>query len=107
MKEEVKWRDENLLQSIISLIDSVHKQVVAAVNSELTLLYRSIGKQINQDTLNNTRADYEKTVVAELSKQLTKLYGTGFSNSNLHHFMKFKKFYPDEKIIHTMSRQLT
>ena len=92
----------HLLNSIVSLIDKARQRAAIAVNSELALLYRNIGKQKNQDILNNARADYGKTVVAELSKQLTELYGTGFSKTNLHNFIKFNELYPDEGIVHTV-----
>jgi hypothetical protein len=40
--------NENVLQSIISLIDKTRRNVAIAVNSELTVLYWHIGKQINR-----------------------------------------------------------
>ncbi|MDR3220098.1 MAG: hypothetical protein LBU22_14195 [Dysgonamonadaceae bacterium] len=40
--------NENVLQSIISLIDKTRRNVAIAVNSELTVLYWHINKQINR-----------------------------------------------------------
>ncbi|MDO5523211.1 MAG: PDDEXK nuclease domain-containing protein [Bacteroidia bacterium] len=99
--------NNQLLNAIVSLIDNARQRVAMSVNSELTLLYWNIGKQINQDILNNARADYGKAIVAELSKQLSDLYGAGFSKPNLHHFMKFNELFPDEEIVYAVSRQLT
>lgn len=96
-----------LLNSIVSLIDKARQRVAIAVNSELTILYWNIGKQINQDILNNSRADYGKTVVAELSKQLTELYGTSFSKRILHNCVKFNELVSDIQIVHTLCAQLT
>lgn len=97
----------HLLNSIVPLIDKARQRVAIAVNSELALLYWNMGKQINQDILNNARADYGKTVISELSKQLTNLYGSGFSKTNLHNFIKFNELYPDEEIVHSLCGQLT
>ena len=96
-----------LLQSIISLIDTARTNVALAVNRELTLLYWNIGKQINEDILKNSRADYGKTIVLELSKELTTQFGAGFSKRNLHNFIKFSEMYTDVKIVQTLSAQLS
>ncbi|OFX56599.1 MAG: hypothetical protein A2046_04115 [Bacteroidetes bacterium GWA2_30_7] len=97
----------NLLKSIVDLIDNSRNKVALAVNSELTLLYWNIGKQINEDILKNSRADYGKKIVFELSQELTKKYGTGFSKKNLHNFIKFNELYPDIQIVQTVSAQLS
>lgn len=99
--------NKDLLQSIVSLIDGTRQRVALTVNSELTLLYWNIGKQINDDILKNGRADYGKTVILELSNQLTKLYGIGFSKRNIHNFIKFNELYTNIQIVQTLSAQLS
>ena len=98
---------QKLLQSIVSLIDNVRKNVALTVNSELTLLYWNIGKQINEDILKNNRADYGKSIVLEISKELTSRFGMGFSKRNLHNFIKFNELYSEFKIVQTLSAQLS
>jgi hypothetical protein len=100
-------KKNNLLQSIVKLIDNTRKKVAVAVNSELTLLYWHIGKKINDDILQNKRADYGKNIIVELSKELTKIYGKGFSKQNLHNFIKFHELFSNLEIVHSLSRQLT
>lgn len=100
-------KKEELLQSIISLVDNTRRRVAVTVNSELTLLYWNIGKKINEDILINGRADYGKTVIRELSKDLTSLYGNGFSKRNIHNFIKFNEIMPSCQIVHTVCAQLT
>jgi len=95
------------LQSIVTLIDGTRQRVAATVNSELTLLYWNIGKQINDDILKNGRADYGKSVVLELSKELITLFGVGFSKRNIHNFLKFNEIYSDIQIVQTLSAQLS
>jgi hypothetical protein len=85
-KELIANNNSELLQSIVSLIDNARNRVAAAVNSELSLLYWNIGKRINEDILKNNRADYGKNIISDLSKELSSLYGAGFSKRNLHNF---------------------
>ena len=108
MSKEVDLPEsQKLLKSIVSLIDNARKNVALAVNSELTLLYWNIGKQINEDILKNIRADYGKSIVLEISKELTARFGMGFSKRNLHNFIKFNELYSDFKIVQTLSAQLS
>lgn len=100
-------KNKELLQSIVTLIDGTRQRVAATVNSELTLLYWNIGKQINDDVLKNGRADYGKAVVQELSKELLQLYGTGFNKKNLHIFVNFSLLYQDIQIVYSLSTQLS
>jgi len=103
----IELQKKDLLQSIVSLIDGTRERVALTVNSELTLLYWNIGKQINEDILKNGRADYGKTVVLELSNALTSKYGEGFTKRNIHNFIKFNELNPDIQIVHTLCAQLS
>lgn len=96
-----------LLNSIIGLIDTTRHNVAKTVNQELTLLYWNIGKSINDDILNNNRADYGKKVILGLSIELSKRYGTGFSKRNLHSFIKLNTVFQDITIVQTVSAQLS
>jgi len=103
----IELQNKDLIQSIVSLIDGARQRVALTVNSELTLLYWNIGKQINEDILKNGRADYGKTIVSELSKALISKYGEGFSKRNLHNFIKFNESYSEIQIVQTLSAQLS
>ena len=46
------FNSDHLTQSIINLIDSARQRVASTINSELTILYWNIGKQINDEILN-------------------------------------------------------
>jgi len=106
-KKEDLRESQKLLQRIVSLIDNARKNVALAVNSELTLLYWNIGKQINEDILDNSRADYGKNIVSELSEKLTLTYGVGFNKRNLQSFIKFSAVFQDSAILHTLCTKLT
>jgi len=97
---------KDLLQSIVSLIDGTRERVALTVNSELTLLYWNIGKQINEDILKNGRADYGNNTIAELSLVLTEKYGSGFNKRNLQSFIKLNAVYQDIEILHAVRAKL-
>ncbi|WP_291101754.1 MULTISPECIES: PDDEXK nuclease domain-containing protein [unclassified Flavobacterium] len=96
-----------LLNSIIGLIDTTRHNVAKTVNQELTLLYWNIGKSINDDILNNNRADYGKKIIPELSIALTNRYGIGFSKRNLQGFIKLSAVFEDVIILQTLSAKLS
>ena len=96
-----------LLDSIVGMIDNSRQNVAKTVNQELTLLYWNIGKNINEDILNNNRADYGKKVIPFLSEELTQRYGAGFNKRNLQSFIKLNIVFQDIKILHTVCAKLS
>ena len=95
-----------LFEQIKNLIEQTKNNVAIAVNSSLTMMYWHIGKLINDEILQNKRAEYGKEIVATVSQQLIKQYGKGYSYSALTRMMKFAKNI-DEKNIATLSQQLS
>lgn len=96
-----------LLQDICQLIDETKNKVAATFNSELTLMFWSIGNRINSDVLNNDRAEYGKQIVVTLSRQLCNIYGDAYSEKKLRRMIQFSTvFYDYEKVV-TLSRQLS
>ncbi|KIA99198.1 MULTISPECIES: PDDEXK nuclease domain-containing protein [unclassified Flavobacterium] len=96
-----------LLNSIIDLIDKTRHVVAKTVNQELTLLYWNIGKSINDEILNNDRADYGKKLILNLSTDLSNRYGSGFNKRNLHSFIKLNTVLQDITTVHTVCAQLS
>jgi len=76
-------------------------------NRGTVLLFWKIGKRINDEVLNNKRADYGKQIVVTLSRQLTEKYGRSFEEKNLRRMLQFVEQFPDEEIVVTLSRQLS
>lgn len=95
------------INSIIELIDQSRHVVAKTVNQELTLLYWKIGKTINKEILKNERADYGKNLILDLSKELSKRYGTGFNKRNLHSFIKLSSIFQESSIVYAVSAQLS
>ena len=98
--------NNRLFEQIKDLIEQTKNSVAVAVNSSMTMMYWHIGKLINDEILQNKRAEYGKEIVATVSQQLIKQYGKGYSYSALTRMMKFAKNI-DEKNIATLSQQLS
>ena len=96
-----------LLDTLVNMINDARKRVAVVINQELSLLYWNIGKTIRSEILHNKRANYGKNIVEDLSIELTKLYGKGFSKRNLHNFIKYNELFQDIEIVQTVSAQLT
>ena len=70
MKKEVTLQ-ESLITDLRTLINEARNKVALIVNTEITLLYWHIGKRINEEVLENQRAEYGKQIVAPLARQLS------------------------------------
>ena len=99
--------NQNLFDSISELINQTRNRVATTINQELTLLYWNIGKTINDDILKNSRADYGKKIIPELSDKLTHLYGSGFNKRNLQNFIKLNTIFDNIAILHTVCAKLS
>ncbi len=95
-----------LVGDIQLLIFSAHRHVAQTVNAGLVLLYWSIGNRIQQDILNNKRAEYGEKILPTVSAKLLPEYGQGFSSRNLSRMVQFSKSFIDQKIVTTLSAQL-
>ncbi len=106
-KKDLFVADNALIRDIRRMIDKTRASVAAAVNTGLTNLYWEIGKRIHQEILKGNRADYGKQILATLSQELSQNYGSGFSYSTLTRSVKFYESFQDEKIVATLSQQLS
>ena len=107
-KKKSEISDEQVLFNELSrLIEQSQLQVVIQANSALTMLFWHIGYRINQNILQNKRADYGKQIVVTLSRQLTEKYGRNFEEKNLRRMLQFAEQFSDEQIVGTVSRQLS
>lgn len=71
-----------LLADLRQLIEQA-RQLAAAVNAGLTLLYWRIGQRIGTEVLTGQRAGYDERIVVTLSRQWMADYGRGFEEKNL------------------------
>jgi predicted nuclease of restriction endonuclease-like (RecB) superfamily len=98
---------DHLFGEIKDLIQSAKQRAAVAVNAELTLLYWQVGQRINTEVLKGERADYGKQIVPSLAKSLTVQFGRGWSKRNLFQMVRFAELFPDQKIVQTLSAQLS
>lgn len=96
-----------LFTEISKLINESRQRVAITVNSEISLLYWHIGKRINDDILQNKRAEYGKQIVYTLSKQLTLEFGKGWSEKQLRHCLYAVETFPDLEIFSAVRRELS
>lgn len=105
-KSEIS-EEQVLFNELSRLIEQSQLQVVIQANSALTMLFWHIGYRINQNILQNKRADYGKQIVVTLSRQLTEKYGRNFEEKNLRRMLQFAEQFSDEQIVGAVSRQLS
>jgi len=106
MSKEAKI-EVQLYSEVTQLIEQSKQNVAVAVNTEITLLYWKVGKRINNEVLNNERAEYGKKIVQSLSAQLSLQYGKGWSEKQLRQCMQFANVFQDEQIVYALRIQLT
>lgn len=97
---------EPLIQHLRKLIDNTRKRVASVVSDETTQLYWNVGHAINTFVLQGNRAEYGKQIVATVSRQLAKEFGSGFEEKNVRRMMQFATEYQDIEIVATLLRQL-
>jgi predicted nuclease of restriction endonuclease-like (RecB) superfamily len=105
--EPEKIMPHQLLQELSVLIEQSRQKIAAAANSTLTLLFWHVGKRINEEVLNNERAEYGKLIVPTLSAQLQSKYGRNFEEKNLRRMMQFSEQFADLEIVVPLARQLS
>ena len=103
MNEIIK---NSLFEQIKNLIEQTKNNVAVAVNSSMTIMYWNIGKLINDEILQNKRAEYGREIVVTLSRQLQDNFGKGFDEKNLRRMMQFANAIEKQKVV-TLSRDLS
>ena len=96
---------QEMIDEIKEIMHSARDNVARQVNSELLSAYWNIGRVIVEHEQDSSdRAGYGKETLKQVSKQLTKELGRGFSVSNLQ-FMR--RFYQTYQIQQTVSTKLS
>lgn len=77
------------------IIEATKEYAYRSVN--IAMLQRNwyLGKRISEEILNGEdRAEYSAETIITLSKQLTDIYGKGFSKNNLYRNLQFYRLFP-------------
>jgi len=96
-----------IFQQVSELLQNARQQVLRTVNSTMTITYFEIGRIIVEEEQNGKdRAEYGKQLLKDLSKQLTKEFGRGFSIDNLENMRKlFLTFSKSETLSRILQNQ--
>lgn len=95
-----------LIGDISSLLESARRTSARAVNSILTATYWYIGRRIVEyEQAGEERAEYAHQLLKNLSVDLTKNFGRGFSVDNLESMRLFYLTYSLTEISETVSRK--
>ena len=101
----MKLIDNNIIAEIKDVIINSRNKIAYEVNNTMVFAYWNVGRIIVENEQNgNIKAEYGKQVIKELSKELRKILGSGFSVSNLFNMKKFYIIYPK---FQTVSRKLS
>jgi len=100
--------DESSLFSHVSkIIEKRKNRAGMYANREVTLMYWEIGRYIGSVLLGGERAEYGRKILATLSQELVRNYGSGFELRSLRRMIQFAELFPDLKIVSTLSTQLS
>lgn len=97
----------DILDDLRGMIEQTKQSIATTINVGMTALYWKIGLRIHQEILREERAEYGKSIVASLSRQLTLDYGNGFAEKYLRKMIQFAEVFPDEQIVASLMRQLS
>ncbi len=96
---------DSMVEEIKQILTDARQRTAIQINSELLTTYWNIGRIIvEHEQQNRERAIYGSQTLRELSKELTKEFGKGFSRSNLQNMRSFYLVYP---ICQTVSGKLS
>ena len=97
--------NNNIIEQIKDIIINSRNKISYEINNTMVLAYWNVGRIIVENEQNgNIKAEYGKQIIKDLSKELRKILGSGFSVSNLFNMKKFYITYPK---IQTVSGKLS
>lgn len=95
-------KTDNILNDMREIIERTRDSAYQAVNMALIQRNWLLGYRIAEEELGGEdRAEYGAAVIKKLSRELTDLYGRGYTKSNLYQFTQFYKTFPE--IFHAVS----
>ncbi len=93
-------KNNSLVLEISAMVNEAKSNLAKEINKSITYVYWNIGRIIvKHENEDNNRLEYGKEVLKELSKELTKLLGKGYSLTNLTYMRWFYNVYPDYNMI--------
>jgi len=91
---------QEMISQIREIMINARKNAAAQVNNELLTAYWNIGRVIvEHEQGSDIRAEYGQSTSKQISKQLTKEFGRGFSVSNLQFMRRFYQTYQIQQML--------
>ena len=97
--KEYKYLNEDFYAEIRNILQEARKRVYRSIQSEMVIAYWEIGKMIVEKQNGESRAKYGDGLILELSTQLTKDFGKGFTTTNLKDMRKFYKTFKKSRTV--------
>lgn len=101
----------SFIHDIQDILESARQKSYAAINTVMLEAYWKVGKRIvDEEQEGRERADYGKYIIRNLSEELTKNFGKGFSERTIREYRQFYMLFPDfqvNEIWRTLSAKLT
>lgn len=85
---------EHLFQDACAIIEQARALAFKAINDTLIKRNWLLGMRIQNEVLKDQRAEYGEQVIKNLAKDLTEIFGSGYSRNNLYRFISFYKSFP-------------
>ncbi|QLB19686.1 PDDEXK nuclease domain-containing protein [Mannheimia granulomatis] len=96
------------IQEIKQILSQARQKAYQAVNAAMVEAYWKIGERIVQEEQNGqSRAEYGKEIIKNLSAELTAEFGKGFTERNLRNFRQFYLEFTDLNMWKSMISKLT
>jgi len=105
--KNTRINENSLFTHISKIIEKRKNRAGMYANREVTIMYWEIGRYISSVLLGGERAEYGKRIVATLSQQLVRKYGSGYEYSKITRMIKFAEIFPDSKIVSTLATHLS
>jgi len=99
--------EQTLFDEISAIIEQGRREISLQASRGTVLIFWQIGKRVNDEVLENRRADYGKQIVSRLATQLTTKYGRSFELRNLRRMMQFAEQFLDFEIVSPTATQLS
>lgn len=97
----------DIFKQIKTLLDSARQFVSKTINKTMVITYYEIGKIIvEHEQKGQSRAEYAQETIKNLSKQLTKEFGKGYSVTNLQQMRTFFETYQKQQTLSVKSQDL-
>lgn len=98
----------NYILEIKTILAQARQRAYTAINSAMAEAYWMIGKRIVEEEQDGEdRAAYGKQIIQNVSAELTREFGKGFSKRTIWEIRQFYFLFSDEAIVRTLSAQLS